>query len=347
MTDHPSIDEDAAWAAFAQRDRSQDGCFVMAVRTTGIYCRPGCPARLPKRENVAFYRNGEEARAAGFRACLRCTPDATTRDRVAVERALELMAGEEAWPLDRLAAEVGYAPHHFHRLFRRATGTTPAKHARALRAGRLAMALEGDGPVTDAIYDAGYSAPSRAYDAANAHLGMSPGAWAKGGRGVTIRFAVVDSSLGPMLVAATAKGLCRISFDEGEPDLRAKFPLADIGPGDAGFAQLVRDVVALVDDPARAADLPVDVQGTAFQQAVWTALRAIPPGETRTYSEIAAMVGRPGAVRAAGTACGVNHLAVLIPCHRVLRSNGGLGGYAYGLARKEQLLAREKGHADR
>lgn len=337
------LDEQAAWTVFAERDRSQDGRFVMAVRTTGIYCRPGCPARLPKRENVAFYRTGEDARAAGFRACLRCKPDEAARDRVAVERALQLLAGGDSWPLDRLAAEVGYAPHHFHRLFRRATGTTPAAYARGLRAGRLATALEGDGQVTDAIYDAGYSAPSRAYDAANAHLGMSPGAWAKGGQGVTIRFAVVASSLGPMLVAATDKGLCRISFDEGEAELRAKFPRAEIVPGDTDFARLVADVVALVDDPARTADLPVDVQGTAFQQAVWAALRAIPPGETRSYSEIAAMVGRPGAVRAAGSACGDNHLAVLIPCHRVLRSNGGLGGYAYGLERKEKLLARERG----
>jgi len=338
----PEIDEATALAAFAARDRAMDGRFVIAVRTTGIYCKPSCPARRPRRENFEILADGSEARGKGYRPCLRCRPDEIGRDREAVARAVALIEASEAAPtLDEIAATVGYAPHHFQRIFTRQIGISPANYARALRAGRLEEALTQEGRITDAIYDAGYQAPSRAYADAEARLGMSPSDWRKGGAGKTIRFAVVESSLGALLVAATDKGLCRISFDEGEADLRARFPQARIVPGDAAFAALVHEVVALVDDPARTADLPVDVAGTAFQQAVWAALRAIPAGETRTYSEIATAAGNPAAVRAAGSACGDNSLAVLIPCHRVLRSDGGLGGYAYGLARKEELLARE------
>ncbi|MDX3899940.1 MAG: bifunctional DNA-binding transcriptional regulator/O6-methylguanine-DNA methyltransferase Ada [Sphingobium sp.] len=341
-------DEENCWRAFCARDRAMDGRFVGAVRTTGIYCKPSCPARRPRRENMAFYPDPAAARAAGFRACLRCLPDAVGRDRIAVEAALALIAEAQTPPtLEQMAGHVGYAPHHFHRLFKRETGLTPAAYARGVRAGRLARALEdqalaGAGSVTHAIYDAGYNAPSRAYADAAAHLGMTPSAWKAGGRGVVIRHAVVPTSLGPMLIAATAKGLCRISFDEGEAELRRRFPNADIQPADDAFATLAARVAALVDHPAeRAADLPVDVQGTAFQQAVWRTLRAIPPGETRSYAQIAAAAGNARAVRAAGTACGDNVLAVLIPCHRVLRGDGALGGYAYGLERKRALLARE------
>lgn len=336
------IDPDMAWTAFARRDRNFDGQFVGAVKTTGIYCKPSCPARHPKRENVQFFRDGAEARAAGFRACLRCRPDEVGRDRQAVERAIALMTGAEDTPgLESLAAHAGYAPHHFHRLFKRATGVTPAAYARKLRADRLETALASNGRVTDAIYDAGYNAPSRAYADAAHRMGMTPSAWKNGGEGVVIRWAVAESSLGPMLIAATEKGLCRISFDEDERDLRRRFPKADLRPGDEAFADLAARVVALADRPGRTDDLPIDVRGTAFQQAVWEALRAIPPGETRSYAQIAAATGRPGAVRATGSACGDNQLALLVPCHRVVRSDGGLGGYAYGLARKKALLARE------
>jgi AraC family transcriptional regulator of adaptative response/methylated-DNA-[protein]-cysteine methyltransferase len=263
----------------------------------------------------------------------------------AIEAALTLIDAADTPPsLDAIAAHVGYAPHHFHRLFKRATGLTPAAYARKCRADRLAVALEGDMSVTDAIYAAGYNAPSRAYADAERHLGMTPSAWKDGGRGVVIRHMVADTSLGPMLIAASARGLVRISFDEDEADLRRRFPQAQFLPADDSFAALAAQVVALADDPAHAdTDLPVDVRGTVFQQAVWDALRAIPPGETRTYKQVADAIGRPAAVRATGTACGDNVLAVLIPCHRVLRSDGGLGGYAYGLARKEKLLAREGG----
>ena len=251
-------------------------------------------------------------------------------------------AAEDAPRLEAIAAHVGYAPHHFHRLFKRETGLTPAAWARALRTERLKTALGAEARITDAIYEAGYNAPSRASADAQRHLGMTPSAWKDGGRGVAIRWRTVDTSLGPMLIAATPKGLCRISFGEGEAALRARFPQARLCPADADLDAMAAKVAALVDDPCADATLPTDVRGTAFQQAVWAALRTIPPGETRSYGDIAAAIGRPGAVRAAGTACGDNTLAVLIPCHRVLRSDGSLGGYAWGIERKQALLAREK-----
>jgi AraC family transcriptional regulator of adaptative response/methylated-DNA-[protein]-cysteine methyltransferase len=342
MDNNPILDVDAAWAAFAARDRAHDGRFVVAVATTGIYCKPSCPARHPQRRHVRFYRDPAEARAAGFRACLRCKPDEVGRDRVAVARAVALIeAAEEAIPLDELAARVGYAPHHFHRLFKRATGVTPAAYARGLKARAVAEALKEETNVTEAIYEAGYSAPSRFYEGGARRLGMTPSAWKRGGAGVTIRWTVADTSLGPMLVAATDKGLCRVSFDEDEAALRARFPNAEIVPGGAALAELAARVVAEVETPGRDRDLPLDVQGTAFQEAVWQALRQIPAGETRTYSELAAIAGNPRAVRAAGTACGANHVSIVIPCHRAQRSDGGIGGYAYGVDRKLALRRRE------
>jgi len=337
-------DADSCWTAFLRRDRAYDGRFVGCVASTGIYCKPSCAARHPRRENMTFLPDPAAARAAGYRACLRCRPDEVGRDRQAVAAAIALIeAAEEALPLEALAAHVGYAPHHFHRLFKRETGLTPAAYARALRAERLKAALAGGGSVTGAIYEAGYSAPSRAYADAGAQLGMTPSAWRDGGRGVAIRWTVMGSSLGPVLVAATDKGLCRIAFGEGEAELRARFPNAALAPADGALDAMAQAVAALIDDPAAAPDLPIDVGGTAFQQAVWAALRAIPAGQTRSYGEIAAAAGRPAATRAAGSACGGNGLAVLVPCHRVVRGDGGMGGYAWGTERKAALLAREKG----
>ena len=341
---HPPLDEQAAWAAFAARDRAADGRFVVAVATTGIYCRPSCPARRPRRANVAFFADAAAAEGAGYRACRRCLPGAVARDRAAVARACALIEAAAAPPsLGALAAAVGYAPHHFHRLFKRATGLTPAAWARGRRAERAQAALNGDGSVTDAIYRAGYGAPSRFYADATDRLGMAPRRWAAGGAGETIRWTVAPTGLGPLLVAATARGLCRVSFDEDAAALAARFPAATIEPGGSAMAALVAEVVAAVDDPARARDLPLDLRGTAFQEAVWAALRAIPAGETRSYAQLAAAAGAPAATRAAGSACGANPVAVLVPCHRALRSDGSLGGYAYGLERKRALLARERG----
>ena len=337
-----SLTDDAAWEAFERRDRAYDGRVIGAVTTTGIYCKPSCPARRPKREHVVFYPDAEAARAAGYRACLRCKPDEVGRDRVAVARAIALIeAAEEGVGLDDLADRVGYAPHHFHRLFKRATGVTPAAYARGLRARRAAQALTKEDSVTEAIYEAGYSAPSRFYETANARLGMTPSAWKRGGAGVTIRWTIAETSLGPLLIAATDKGLCRVAFDEDQFALARRFPAAEISPGGAALAELAARVVGEVETPGRDADLPIDVQGTAFQEAVWQALRAIPAGETRSYSQLAVAAGNPRAVRAAGTACGSNHVAVLIPCHRAQRTDGTMGGYAYGIDRKLALRKRE------
>ena len=335
-----SIDQAHAWAAFETRDRTADGRFVVAVRTTGIYCKPSCPARHPKRENVTFHETPDAALAAGYRACLRCRPDQVGRDRIAVAEATRLLDGGGSPSLDDLARRVGYAPHHFHRLFKRATGVTPAAYARARRADRVATALNEERSVTDAVFAAGYAAPSRFYDDAR-RLGMTPGVWARGGAGETVRWTIAPTSLGPLLIAATARGLCRVSFDEDEAALRRRFPHATIEPGDAALAALATQVVAQVESPDRDLDLPRDVRGTAFQEAVWRELARIPPGETRTYGELAALAGSPGAVRAAGSACGANPLVVLTPCHRIKRADGSLGGYAYGLERKRALLERE------
>ncbi len=333
---------DAAWAAVLRRDRAMDGRFVTGVLTTGIYCRPSCAARHPKRENVRFFANGEEAAAAGLRACLRCRPDDVSRDSAAVEAALALIeASEEPPSLDALAARAGYSPFHFHRLFKRATGVTPAAYARGKRARTMTETLAANGRVTDAIYDAGYSGPGRFYAEAKDRLGMTPTRWRDGGRGETIGWATAETSLGTMLVAATGRGICRLSFDEGEADLKGRFPRATIVPGGPAMAELVERTVAAVEAPERPHDLPLDVRGTAFQEAVWRELARIPPGESLSYAALAARAGRPQAVRAAGTACGSNQIAVLIPCHRARRGDGSPGGYAYGLERKASLLERE------
>ena len=338
-----TISDDEAWGAVLRRDRSYDGRFVTGVLTTGIYCRPSCAARHPGRENVRFFAGGEEAREVGLRACKRCLPDDIARDEQAVLRAIRaIKAAEEPLGLAQLAGPAGYSPSHFQRVFSRLTGLSPAAYARALREERAREALAESESVTHAIYDAGFESASRFYDSMQGRLGMAPSAWVRGGAGVTIRWAVVESSLGPMLVAATDKGVCRLSFGRGREELERLFPNAELVEGGADFSALLQRVVAAIDDPASGRDIPVDVRGTAFQERVWQELRRIPPGETRSYAEIAAAAGNPRAVRAAGSANGANHVPVLIPCHCVVRSDGSLGGYAYGLEIKQKLLEREK-----
>lgn len=336
------IDPQQALEAFARRDRAMDGRFVVGVTTTGIYCKPSCPARRPRPENVTLHESTGAARAAGLRPCLRCRPDEVARDGDAVKRALGLLEADPALRLEELARAVGYAPHHFQRLFKREVGLSPAAHARQLRKGRIGAALDAAGSVTDAIYDAGYNAPGRFYADSDEVLGMTPSAWRNGGRGVEIHWTVAATTLGSMLLAATERGICRLSFNEDEGALRKRFPHAALIEGGAHVRHVLEATIAACDDPAAMPDLPLDVAGTAFQQAVWQALRRIPPGETRSYAEIAAEVGRPGAVRAAGSANGANNVAVLIPCHRVIRSDGTLGGYAYGLEIKQRLLDKER-----
>ncbi|MGQ0559677.1 MAG: bifunctional DNA-binding transcriptional regulator/O6-methylguanine-DNA methyltransferase Ada [Sphingosinicella sp.] len=337
-----SIADDAAWEAVLKRNRAMDGRFVTGVLTTGIYCRPSCAARHPRRENVRFFADGAAARAAGLRPCRRCRPNEVARDSAAIAVALRrLAAAEEVPTLESLADAAGYSPHHFHRLFKRATGVTPAAFFRRLRAGRAETALAAGGRITDAIYEAGFSGPARFYAETGRRLGMAPRAWRDGGRGETIRWATARTDLGTMLVAATGKGICRLSFDEGEAELRRHFPNAQVEPGGAALAELVSRAVDAVNAPERRHELPLDVRGTAFQEAVWRELSRIPPGSSLSYAALAARAGRPEAVRAAGTACGANPVAVLIPCHRARRCDGTPGGYAYGLERKAKLLEKE------
>ncbi|MCP9222716.1 methylated-DNA--[protein]-cysteine S-methyltransferase [Erythrobacter sp. LQ02-29] len=340
MNDGP-ITDDSAWDAVLRRDRAFDGRFVTGVLSTGIYCRPSCAARHPARANVRFFASGEEARAAGLRACKRCRPDDVARDEAAVHAAIDAIRSGKDPSLAALGALTGYSPTHFQRVFKRAIGLSPAAYQRALRQERAGDALAASASVTDAVYAAGYSGPSRFYEETKGRLGMAPSAWAKGGEGVTIHWAVVPTSMGDMLVAATDKGVCRLSFNEDEGELRRRFPRAELVEGGADFAKLLEQVVAAVETPGDCAHIPLDVKGTAFQEACWRALREIPAGETRTYAQIAAAAGNPQAVRAAGSANARNNVAVLIPCHRVIRTGGELGGYAYGPDIKRELLRRE------
>jgi AraC family transcriptional regulator of adaptative response/methylated-DNA-[protein]-cysteine methyltransferase len=332
-------DEQALWDAFERRDRSADGRFVVAVSTTRIYCRPSCPARRPRREHVQFYPEAADAIRAGFRACLRCKPGEVTRDRQAVAMALELLGrAQQPLQLQALASAVGYAPHHFQRLFVREVGVSPAAWQRARRLEEADRRLAGGAKVAEALYAAGYGAPSRFYEDARA-LGMAPAAARKGGQGVIINWAKVESRFGPLLIAATERGLCRLSFDEDVEALQRRYPTAELVMNPD--APLIVAALAAINDPALAASLPTDVSGTAFQQRVWAELRRIPPGETRSYLDIARALGDPNATRAVGTANGANPIAIIVPCHRVVRNDGSLGGYAGGLERKKELLAAE------
>ena len=328
--------------AFAERDRAFDGRFVAAVTTTGIYCRPSCPARRPLPANTRFFATNDQAERAGFRACKRCVPGEVARDIAAVQMAIEVLrSAQERVSLAQLASECGYSPSHLQRVFARVTGLSPAAYGRALREERARSALTSQQHVTGAIYEAGFASPSRFYDTIDGKLGMTASAWSKGGAGAVINWAVVDTTLGPMLVAATAKGVCRLAFNESGADLAERFPNAELRDGDADFSVLAQRVVAAVERPASAPDIPLDVAGTAFQQRVWQELQRIPAGETRSYGELAAALGKPKASRAVGGANGANPVAVLVPCHRVIAADGSLGGYAYGEAIKRELLRRE------
>jgi AraC family transcriptional regulator of adaptative response/methylated-DNA-[protein]-cysteine methyltransferase len=342
--------DEARWTAVLQRDPQAADAFVYAVTTTGIYCRPGCASRRPKRENVRFFDAAGSAAAAGFRPCKRCAPAAAAAPdpgRDAVLQACRLMdAADEALTLNELAAAVGLSPYHFHRLFKQITGITPHAYAQARRADRLRAGLQEETTVTDALYEAGYTSSSRLYEQSDATLGMTPGTYKNGAPGQTIRYAVAPSYLGQVLVAASDRGVCRIDLDDSAADLedrlREIFPQADLQPGDAAFTQTVSAVVAFLEAPRPSFDLPLDIRGTAFQRRVWSALQQIPPGETLSYAEVAEAIGKPSAVRAVAGACAANTLAVAIPCHRVVRSDGALGGYRWGLARKAALLEHER-----
>ncbi|GMN12688.1 bifunctional transcriptional activator/DNA repair enzyme AdaA [Altererythrobacter sp. MTPC7] len=346
-TQEQAESDDARWAAVLRRDRAMDGRFVTGVLSTGIYCRPSCAARHPARRNVRFFADGAQARKAGLRACKRCLPDDVARDEAAVLAAIEtIRQSRSRSSLAELAAASGYSPGHFQRLFKRATGLSPAAYDRALKEERAKDALGKAERVSDAIYDAGYEAPSRFYAAMEDRMGMTASDWRNGGRGRVIHWSVVDTSIAPMLVAATEIGVCCLSFNEGEADLRARFPNAELHEGSESFRKLFERVAEAVETPGSGADIPLDVRGTAFQQRCWQALREIPAGDTRSYGEQAAMLGNPKASRAVGSANGANNIAVLIPCHRVVQADGSIGGYAYGPEIKAELLRREGAGAD-
>lgn len=341
---------DARWAAVQQRDRAADGVFYYSVRTTGVYCRPSCGARPALRANVAFHASCAEAEAAGFRPCLRCKPDQpplSERQAQLVAEACRLIdAQDEAPDLDAIAHAVGMSRFHFQRVFKTHAGVTPKAYAAARRAARVRDTLAQEGSVTDALYAAGFNSSSRFYAGSEAMLGMAPSRFKAGGAGEAIRFAVGACSLGAILVAATERGICAVLMgDDPEPlvrDLQDRFPKAQLIGADAGFERTVALVVGFVEAPRIGLDLPLDVRGTAFQQRVWAALRAIPPGETVSYTELAQRIGSPAAVRAVAGACAANPVAVAIPCHRVVRNDGGLSGYRWGIERKAALIKREK-----
>jgi len=338
------------WEAVIHRDKNADNAFVYSVKTTGVYCRPSCAARLALRENVAFYRTPKEAERAGFRACKRCKPNdpSAHRDQAAiVAKACKLMVdAEEPQSLGALAGAVGMSPWHFHRVFKSMTGLTPKAYATAHRAQRMHQELSRGGTVTSAIYNSGFNSNGRFYAESNKRLGMKPTEFKAGGDGATIRFAVGECSLGSILVAASDLGICSIAIGNDPNllvrELQDRFRNAELIGGDQQFERMVARVVAFVENPSAGLELPLHVQGTAFQQRVWKALCEIPFGTTCTYSELAQKLGLPNSTRAVAGACAANTLAVAIPCHRVVRTDGSLSGYRWGIERKAKLLRIEE-----
>jgi len=338
---------DPRWAAVVARDSTADGRFFYSVRTTGVYCRPSCVSRTARPENVEFYATAEAAERAGFRPCKRCKPDQPAGEQAArvAELCRLIERAEQAPSLATLAQHAGLSPWHLHRVFKAVTGLTPGAYAAAHRAQRVKTGLRKGATVTEAIYAAGYNSSARFYEQSNAVLGMTPARYRAGGADTAIRFAIGQCTLGAILVAASARGICAILLGDDPAaltrDLQDHFPRAELRGGDAGFERWVAQVVGFVEQPRLGLDLPLDVRGTVFQQRVWQALQKIPAGTTASYTEIAQRIGAPKSVRAVAGACAANTLAVAIPCHRVVRIDGGLSGYRWGVARKRALLERE------
>jgi AraC family transcriptional regulator of adaptative response/methylated-DNA-[protein]-cysteine methyltransferase len=341
---------DPRWAAVVARDSAADGRFYYSVASTGVYCRPSCAARRPRPENVRFHASREDAERSGFRPCKRCKPDRPSLYQewaAKVARACRIIERSENLPsLHDLSRRAAISPYHFHRVFKRVTGLTPRGYAAAHREARVRDQLGRGSNVTAAIFDAGFSSTGRFYEKSNEILGMTPARYRSGGGGSEIRFAVGECSLGAILVAQSERGVCAILLgdDPGKlaQALQDRFPRARLLGGDAAFERLVARVVGFVEAPGIGLDLPLDVRGTAFQQRVWRALREIPVGETVSYTELARRLGEPKSVRAVAQACGANALAVAIPCHRVVRNDGGLSGYRWGVERKRALIERER-----
>ncbi|MYM81772.1 bifunctional DNA-binding transcriptional regulator/O6-methylguanine-DNA methyltransferase Ada [Duganella sp. FT50W] len=347
--------DEQRWAAVQRRDGGADEVFWYSVRSTGVYCRPSCAARPALRKNVAFHDSRAAAERAGFRPCLRCKPDQpplAERHAAMVAQACRLIddADADTMPdLDRLASAVGVSRFHFHRLFKAVTGITPKAYANAARARRVQDGLAAKASVTDAMYAAGFNSSGRFYAQSPAVLGMKPSAFRAGGAGERIRFAIAECSLGPILVASTEQGICAILIDDDPDflvkDLQDRFPRAELIGAEPAYEQVVSRVVGMVEQPSLGLELPLDVRGTAFQQRVWQVLRSIPPGRRVSYAELAELAGVPRGARAVASACAANAIAVAIPCHRVVRNDGGLSGYRWGVDRKAALLNREAGNA--
>lgn len=338
--------DDLRWAGVLDRT---PGDYFYAVTTMGVFCRPGCPSPRPLRRNVCFFDAVSEAEAAGFRACKRCDPKGkrAALTRAVVEDACAFIAAEETIPsLERLAARSGYSRFHFLRMFRDHTGLTPRSFAEGVRAKRLQAALTAGARVVDAVFDSGYGSESRVYERTSRLLGMTPGAVRRGGAGEFIRAAFADCPFGRLLVGATASGVCFLGFAEPDDalmgDLRRRFPNASVQADDVGLAVTLHQVIDFLEEPASALTLSLDLRGTAFQQRVWAALCDIPPGQTRTYSQVAEMIGAPRAVRAVARSCATNPVSLAVPCHRVVGKDGDLTGYRWGVPRKQALLARER-----
>ena len=342
--------KDPRWASVRDRDVNADGDFVYAVTTTRVYCRPSCSARLAKPEHVQFYGTCREAAQAGFRPCKRCRPDqasAPKQQAAVIARICRLIEQSDEMPrLEQLADQARFSASHFNRLFKATTGVTPKQYATAHREALVREALDQSRTVTEAIYSAGYNSNGRFYESSNHILGMTPSHYRAGGAGMVIHFAVGECSLGSILVAKSERGICAILLGDDPDkllrDLHHRFPRAKLAGGHAGFERLVSRVVGFVEAPALGLDLPLDVRGTAFQRRVWQALRRLPSGTRVSYADIAKRIGAPKSARAVAQACGANPLAVAIPCHRVVRNDGALSGYRWGIARKRVLLEREK-----
>ena len=344
------LNDAARWDAVLAHDRAADGRFVYAVRSTGVYCRPGCPSRRPRRDRVSFFDTPASARDAGFRACRRCHPDVSAPADPWVEkirRACVYLGNVDGHPsLATLAARLGGSPYHLQRNFKRLVGVTPREYADACRLKTVKRELRRGSGVTGAMLDAGYGSSSRFYERAVPKLGMAPSVYRRGGEGMCIRYTVVDSPLGKLLVAATTRGVCAVAMGASDAELAEslsrEYPAATLAADSGGLARWTTRIVAHLEGRAPRLDLPLDVQATAFQWQVWKTLAAIPYGETRTYGEIAGAIGHPRAVRAVARACASNPVAIVIPCHRVLPASGGTGGYRWGPPRKKALLTRER-----
>jgi len=338
-------DDETAWSAVLERDALSDGQFVYAVSSTGVYCRPSCPSRRPRREHVSFFAEPGQAEAAGYRACLRCGRGSEVADRIERARRYLDSHADERVTLQQLGRVAGLSPFHLQRTFQRILGVTPKAYAAARRTERFKRSLKNGGDVTAAIYEAGYGSSSRAYESAAERLGMTPSAYRRGGLGMRIRYTTVASPLGRLLVAATERGICSVALGDDDAGLfsalRREYPRAELEASAADLADAVRAIVEHLEGKRIRMDLPFDVQASAFQLRVWRELQRIPYGSTRSYSSIATAIGAPSAVRAVARACASNRVALLIPCHRVVRTDGALGGYRWGLRRKAELLQRE------